>query len=144
MVKNKRFTGAQSAEDIRIEYERPSEPVKTFFDELCETGLDAFVPKAELWEAFYEYCKKYAIPNPFTSMIGFGKRVSKNYTGTTRKVDGKNCLVWTGIKLRHDHNYHKNDNSLPSLERSKSNKEKKEVRVSYGSYGNIKKFKEKL
>jgi len=124
LLKNEKFTGAESARKVQEHYERGSDTVKVFLEEWTEVDGNSNVPKAELWEAFCEYCKKFSVPLTLTKRT-FGTKMRKT------KVDGKKTRVWNGLKLTRDNGnkrYASNGSTIASVhsEKNKSIKEDKE------------------
>ena len=97
------FSNGKTTEETRADYIRKSDPIKAFINDALELGnADAETPKAELYQAFIEYCKQNKL-NP-VSDESFFKGLSKNgidISKTIRKeINGVRKLYLKGVALK--------------------------------------------
>jgi phage/plasmid-associated DNA primase len=56
-----KFSYSKTAEDVELLYKRMSDPIVAFLIDACEENFDAYIEKAEFYNAFKEYSQKNAI-----------------------------------------------------------------------------------
>lgn len=97
---NFHFTDSKTSTEMRLEFEKRSNPATAFLSEKCELKPGSIIPKSELYAAYKEYCSVEDLP-----IIGMGELTKQiqPYPGVsepTQKVDDKTQRCWRGICLR--------------------------------------------
>lgn len=98
--RNFHFKYSKKSEEMRLEFEKCSDPVSAFIAEGCLFDEEAVIPKAVLYEAYKDYCRS---DNLFIIGKGeFTKRIQRysNMTECIQKIEGKSQRCWRGIKLK--------------------------------------------
>jgi putative DNA primase/helicase len=110
---NWHFSNPKTTEEIRTEYIRKSSPIEAFLMDCTDPDVESFVPRAELFSTFSEYCHQNKLPVPSTDVFfkrlpQINPRLLKYYPGL--KLDGKEKRVHCikGLKLRQRQDWGKN------------------------------------
>jgi putative DNA primase/helicase len=99
LLKNGRFTGTQSARAIMERYERNADPIKFFLEERTIKDGNGFVPKDDLWEAFYTYCQENNMPCTYSDR-SFAAAIGKLLPDGQMTINNERGVrVWLTIKL---------------------------------------------
>jgi len=97
---NFHFTTSKTTEQIKLLFEKASDPFMAFIEEKCILSPDAIISKRDLYSAFKEYCggEQYGI----IGMREFDKRLGKirGITDTKARYGGKVVHCWCGIRVK--------------------------------------------
>ena len=70
------YLDEKSIAERRLKHERATDPVKSFLNEAIaeDSTPNDYVVRAELYDAYRQYCNKYKLP--VKNQIAFGKEIS--------------------------------------------------------------------
>jgi len=96
----------KEAQDVREMWQRSSNPVYAFVQDMVEFDQNSFISKDEVYKAFLEYCKEFgystmskeAFVKKFLSLVGGKIREER------KKIGSQRVRGWAGIKLRQEEN----------------------------------------
>lgn len=93
-----------SADEIAEWHQRASDPMYVFVEDVCETDPDAWISKADLYDAFVEYCDRQNIPRIGKESFGRALKNARNVhvASQRRGPRGMQAHGWTGIKLKEE------------------------------------------
>ena len=112
LLKNRKFTGSSSAEEIEEEYQRMSNPVFGFFHDWCKIDVEKHTPKTEFFATFCEYCKeKKIVPFSEKKFIDQMRLLTKMEDGRRGGV-GHQKRVWLGVVVKYSHDSQDSHDSL--------------------------------
>lgn len=98
------FTTSKNVEEMKLEFEKLSNPVMAFIKEECIVSADKIISKGELYNAYKEYCGdgNYKI----TGKADFSKQIGeiRSVDGTKAKYNGKSVWCWRGMALGNEDN----------------------------------------
>ena len=99
---NFKFTTTKNTEDMKLEFEKLSNPIMAFIKEECVVSVEKIVPKGELYNAYKDYCGdgnyKIAGKSEFSKQIGELRGVD----GKKARYDRKVTWCWIGITLQNN------------------------------------------
>jgi len=97
-----KFTTTKNTEEMKLEFEKLSNPVKAFIKEKCVVSVDKIISKGELYNAYKDYCGdgNYKIVGKaeFSKQIGELQGVN----GKKTRYDGKVTHCWIGISIENN------------------------------------------
>lgn len=123
LLKSGEVTGALVPKEMEEMYERASNPVYVFLNDLCTVGPDQKIPKQDLYLGFCNYCKERKIA-PFSEKK-FVQQL-KTLTLLEEKQEGRNKIrMWLGVDLKdaHENSHHSHDTHLLPYLRDVRNKD---------------------
>ena len=95
-----KFTTTKNTEEMKLEFEKLSNPIMAFIKEECVVHRDKRIAKGELYNAYKDYCGdgnyKIAGKAEFTKQIGELRGVD----GKKARYEGKVTWCWVGMNLR--------------------------------------------
>ena len=98
------FTITKNTEEMKLEFEKMSNPVMAFIKEECVITMDKKIPKGELYNAYKDYCGdgnyKIAGKADFSKQIGELRGVD----GKKIRYEGRVTWCWIGITLQDENN----------------------------------------
>ena len=91
-----------SSDEIAEWHQKASDSIYAFVEDICETKVDAWISKDELYDVFIEYCDKQNIPRIGKESFGRALKNAKNVHVTTQRSGSRGAQVhgWGGIKLK--------------------------------------------
>ncbi len=91
-----------SAEEIAEWYQRASDPIYVFVEDVCEANPDAWISKDDLYDAFAEYCDRQNIPRIGKESFGRALKNARNVHATSQRrgTRGAQTYGWKGIELK--------------------------------------------
>jgi len=100
LKKNKDFTNSLYSEDMRIYYQKLSNPVFAFIEDECTLDSESAITKADLYSAFVKYAdlKKLGKVSLTAFSLDMKAQGLKDYRGS----DEKRTSYWHGIRLTTD------------------------------------------
>ena len=97
-----KFTTTKNTEEMKLEFEKLSNPIMAFIKEECTIGTDKIISKGELYNTYKDYCGdgnyKIAGKSEFSKQIGELRGVD----GKKTRYDGKVTWCWIGIVLQNN------------------------------------------
>jgi len=99
---NFHFSTSKSSEDMKLEFEKLSNPIMAFIKERCIVGVDYIISVTELYEYYKDYCDDENIEivgkGELSKKVGELRGVSKTKTryGSEKKIQ----WCWRGIEIR--------------------------------------------
>ena len=97
-----KFTTTKNTEEMKIEFEKLSNPVMAFIKEECVINADKIIPKGELYNAYKDYCGdgNYKI----TGKAEFSKQIGelRGVDGKKARSGGKVTHCWIGMSLHNE------------------------------------------
>ena len=101
---NFKFTVTKNTEEMKLEFEKLSNPVMAFIKEECVITTNKIIAVGELYNAYKDYCGdgnyKIAGKGEFSKQIGEIRGVDK----AKARYNGKVTLCWKGMSLQNDTN----------------------------------------
>jgi len=102
LLKNQKFTGSKSTDEIAVLYSRLSSPVSAFVqDELVQGTEEDFISKDDMFERFVKYCNKHKIPS--CNKIVFGRTLPQYCpsakTARRKILNSVTITGWSGVKF---------------------------------------------
>lgn len=95
-----KFTITKNTEEMKLEFEKMSNPVMAFIKEECVITIDKKISKGELYNAYKDYCGdgNYKI----AGKAGFSKQIGelRGVDGKKIRYEGKVTWCWIGITLQ--------------------------------------------
>ncbi len=80
-------------------YRADQDPLKDFFEDVCEFGPAAWVTAADLRKAYERHCEENGVRYPLGPKQ-FGERLeSQSCESRIRKLDGKSTRIWQGVRV---------------------------------------------
>lgn len=109
----------RSSNDLADELRATSSPISEFIAEKCIIGEAYQADRADLFEAWREWCKGQGMDHPGT-MVRFGKLLSASVPGVGRsqpRDNGTRLNLYTGIRVRNvtDMQYNFRDDDSPPV-----------------------------
>ena len=93
------FTSSKNVEEMKLEFEKLSNPVMAFIKEECIVSADKIISKGELYNAYKEYCGEgnYKI----IGKGNFSKQIGEicGVDGVKARYSGKVVWCWRGMAL---------------------------------------------
>ena len=97
LLKNKKFTYEQSAEQLEIEWKLKTDHVEVFANTHLIKNPDEKTPKSLVYESYKQWCQKNKLTSK--SEREFNSRIKKNFEDTRVKIAGKTTVVWNGMEI---------------------------------------------
>lgn len=127
---NFHFTESKTSDEMRLEFEKRSNPVTAFLNEICIFDSASIILKNELYARYKDYCQVEGLAS-----IGKGELTKQlqPYPGvleTTQKIKGKSQRCWRGIRT-YDKNEENggNDDVIQKVERITKEKEQRKEKT---------------
>ncbi|MBN1275766.1 bifunctional DNA primase/polymerase [Candidatus Woesearchaeota archaeon] len=92
----RRFTNEGTVEQRKENYEKHSNPLKTFIDTRLKKDINEFIVKREFFELFEKYCEEKQIPKWTEKTVGSVMR-KLEYETDRKYINGELHRVFTGI-----------------------------------------------
>ena len=96
------FSNSKNTEEIKLEFEKLSNPVMAFIKEECDVSTENLMPKGELYNTYKEYCSEgnYKI----VGRGEFSKRIGelRGIDGAKARYGGKVVDCWRGVALKNE------------------------------------------
>jgi len=100
LMKNGRFTKSTTADEMQTQYEEMMDPITAFITECVVTDAGGVVPKDDLYQAYYNFCRRKGYTNVLKRTLA--SELKPRIAGlkeSTRKIEGHRQRCWLGIRL---------------------------------------------
>jgi len=101
LLSNGKFSGTKSIDSVKQQYTRMSDSVRSFCDEMVKFDPAGRVVKADLYQAYCDYCRENKLVMITDST--FGKKLPMIFSGIRDgrpSLDGERKTCWFGISLK--------------------------------------------